>query len=130
MSEPCYHCGLPVPAGLDLSVRIGGQERAMCCPGCQAVAEAIVSGGLEDYYRHRNMLPDAPAVPEVLRQSAMFDHPAVQKDFVEPAGEYELEAALILEGLSCAACVWLNEQHVAKLPGVTAIHVNYTTRRA
>ena len=104
----------------------------MCCAGCQAVAQAIVDGGLEDYYRHRDAMPESPreAIPEALRDSALFDHPAVQKDFVAPTGAGELEASLVLEGLTCAACVWLNEQHVARLPGVTAIHINYTTRRA
>ena len=112
----------------------------MCCAGCQAVAQAIVDGGLEDYYRHRDALPLPPpgdasispreAIPEALRDSALFDHPAVQKDFVSPVGEGELEAHLVLEGLTCAACVWLNEQHVARLPGVSAVHINYTTRRA
>ena len=128
-----------MPAGMDLRVRVGGEARSMCCAGCQAVAQAIVDGGLEDYYRHRDSLPLSPrgdgaaareAVPEVLRDSALFDHPAVQKDFVSPVGEHEREAHLVLEGLTCAACVWLNEQHVARLPGVTAIHINYTTRRA
>jgi Cu2+-exporting ATPase len=132
MSFTCYHCGLPVPAGLDLRVRVGGEPRAMCCAGCQAVAQAIVDGGLDDYYRHRDALPDSPreAVPEVLQASALFDHPAVQKDFVAPVGEHEREANLLLEGLTCAACVWLNEQHVSRLPGVAAVHINYTTRRA
>ncbi|MDP2133771.1 MAG: cation-translocating P-type ATPase, partial [Sulfuritalea sp.] len=46
------------------------------------------------------------------------------------AGEHEREAALILEGITCAACVWLNESHVRRQPGVTAIDINYTTRRA
>mgnify|MGYP003546437374 CR=1 FL=1 len=32
-------------------------------------------------------------------------------------------------GMTCAACVWLNEQHVGKLPGVTAVDINYATRR-
>lgn len=132
MTTACYHCGLPVPPSLDLRVRIGGEARAMCCAGCQAVAQAIVDGGLADYYRHRDAMPAPPreAMPEALRDSALFDHPAVQKDFVAPAGAGELEAHLVLEGLTCAACVWLNEQHVARLPGVTAIHINYTTRRA
>ena len=132
MSDPCYHCGLPIPHGLDLSVRVGGQARAMCCAGCQAVAQAIVDGGLDDYYRHRDALPSSPreAVPSALQGSGLFDHPAVQKDFVSPVGEHEREAHLVLEGLTCTACVWLNEQHVARLPGVTAIHINYTTRRA
>lgn len=132
MTTACYHCGLPVSPGLDLRVRIGGEMRAMCCAGCQAVAQAIVDGGLADYYRHRDAMPESPreAMPEALRDSALFDHPAVQKDFVAPAGAGELEANLVLEGLTCAACVWLNEQHVARLPGVSAIHINYTTRRA
>jgi len=104
----------------------------MCCAGCQAVAQAIVDSGLDDYYRHRDALPDSPreAIPANLRDSILFDHPAVQKGFVSPVGEHELEAHLVLEGLTCTACVWLNEQHVARLPGVTAIRINYTTRRA
>ncbi|HEU6455170.1 MAG TPA: heavy metal translocating P-type ATPase metal-binding domain-containing protein, partial [Roseateles sp.] len=140
MSQACYHCGLPVPAGLDLRVRIRGEAQAMCCPGCQAVAQAIVDGGLDDYYRHRDAMPLSPRaenpaagrenLPQILRESALFDHPAVQKDFVTPVGAYEREANLVLEGLTCAACVWLNEQHVARLPGVTGININYTTRRA
>ena len=49
---PCYHCGLPVPAGSRYRTTVLGELREMCCPGCQAVAEAIVSGGLESYYLH------------------------------------------------------------------------------
>jgi Cu2+-exporting ATPase len=58
----------------------------------------------------------------------------VQKNFVRradgPAGEHEQEAALILEGITCAACVWLNEAHVRRQPGVTRVDINYATRRA
>ena len=38
----CYHCGLPIPPALALTVAIGGEARAVCCVGCQAVAQAIV----------------------------------------------------------------------------------------
>jgi Cu2+-exporting ATPase len=135
-SEPCYHCGLPIPTGLDLAVEIGGQRRQMCCAGCQAVALAIVANGLADYYRHRDAMPESPreALPQIVADFALFDHPDVQKNFVRraegPAGEHEQEAALILEGITCAACVWLNESHVRRQPGVTSIDINYTTRRA
>ena len=40
------------------------------------------------------------------------------------------EATLLLEGITCAACVWLNEQQLARTPGVLAIEINYTTHRA
>jgi Cu2+-exporting ATPase len=135
-NQPCYHCGLPIPAEVDLSVEIGGQRREMCCAGCQAVAQAIVANGLADYYRHRDALPESPreALPQIVADFAQFDHPDVQKNFVRraegAAGEHEQEAALILEGITCAACVWLNESHVRRQPGVTSIDINYTTRRA
>ena len=132
----CYHCGLSIPPGVDFPVEIDRIRREMCCAGCQAVAQAIVDNGLADYYRHRDAMPESPreALPQVLADFGLFDHPDVQKTFVRRAegvaGEHEQEAALILEGITCAACVWLNESHVRRQPGVTAIDINYTTRRA
>jgi len=128
----CFHCGLPVPRGVDFTVEIHGARRPMCCKGCEAVAQAIVNGGLADYYKYRT----APAptardvVPEFLRQTAVYDHPDVQKSFVRAEDGHVREAALILEGITCAACMWLNERHLARLPGVLAVHINYATHRA
>lgn len=104
----------------------------MCCYGCQAVAQSIVDNGLGDYYRSRDALPESQreAMPQILDQLALFDHADFQKSFVKELGEGEREASLLLEGITCSACIWLNEQHVGKLPGVTAVDINYTTRRA
>ncbi|MDR0701926.1 MAG: cadmium-translocating P-type ATPase [Azoarcus sp.] len=132
-TEPaCYHCGLPVPSGTDYRVVVEGVERRMCCAGCEAVAQAIVGNGLSGYYRHRDAMPEkrAEAMPDELRDLGLFDHPEFQQGFVRPVGEHEREASLILEGITCAACVWLNEQHVARQPGVSAVQINYATRRA
>jgi len=128
----CYHCGLPVPAGADFQVAIDGQSLSMCCAGCQAVAQAIVANGLADYYRHRDALPESPreALPTALQDAGLFDHPEVQKNFVQSLDENQREAALILEGITCAACVWLNEQHLARQSGVIGVDINYATRRA
>ena len=128
----CFHCGLPVPAGLNLQATIFGQSHAMCCSGCQSVATSIVENGLEDYYKHRTELPKTAEdlVPDVLRQLALYDHPEVQKSFVlECEGDYK-EASLILEGITCAACVWLNERHLTQLSGVRSVNVNYGSERA
>ncbi|HQR03453.1 MAG: cadmium-translocating P-type ATPase [Proteobacteria bacterium] len=128
----CYHCGLPVPSGTHFAVDIRGSARTMCCAGCEAIAGAIVANGLDDYYRHRDALPESPreAIPQALQDLGVFDHPSVQQGFVHPVGEHEREATLILEGITCAACVWLNESHLARQPGVRAVDVNYATRRA
>ncbi len=130
--QSCFHCGLPVPPGSAYGVHIDGQERAMCCRGCQAVAQAIVDGGLTDFYRYRTeqSRTGAGLVPEELRELELFDRPELQQSFVRTEAENVREAALILEGIVCAACVWLNERHVGTLPGVLEFTVNYSTHRA
>jgi Cu2+-exporting ATPase len=128
----CFHCGLPVPADFDVRVAILGAERPMCCHGCQAVAQAIVAGGLERFYEHRTTVSQRPEdlVPEQLRRLELYDQPRLQEGFVEVDERHLKTAALILEGITCAACVWLSERHVRTLPGVVEFHVNYSTHRA
>lgn len=130
--ERCYHCGQIIPSGVDLSVVFDAQARSMCCIGCQAVAQAIVDNGLDDYYRNRDALPETAreAVPAILDGLKLYDHADFQKSFVRVLGENEREASLIIEGITCAACIWLNERHVAQLPGVTGVEINFATRRA
>ncbi|MBZ0106476.1 MAG: cadmium-translocating P-type ATPase [Sulfuricella denitrificans] len=134
--QECFHCGQPIPHNTCYPVEIEHISREMCCRGCQAVAQAIVDGGLADYYRHRTaksgtaVLDAADVVPEWLRQATLYDLPEVQHSFVrQEAGEIR-EASLILEGIVCAACVWLNEHHISSLPGVLSVEVNYSTHRA
>jgi Cu2+-exporting ATPase len=130
--KTCYHCALPVPVGAHYSVIIEGESHEMCCRGCQAVAQTIVDNGLTDYYRHRTALPGVghEVVPEELQKLALYDHPGIQKSFVRLEGEHVKEASLILEGITCAACIWLNERHLKQLPGVLQVQVNYATHRA
>ena len=103
----CFHCGLPVPPGTHYAVVIDSQRQPMCCHGCEAVAEAIVAAGLTDFYRHRTA-PSRRAedlIPEPLRGLELYDRPDLQKSFVRAESEHVREAALILEGIVCAACV-------------------------
>ena len=60
----------------------------------------------------------------------MYDLPEIQESFVRVEAENIREAALILENIVCAACIWLNERHIAGLPGVLSVEINYATRRA
>ncbi|MDD2048151.1 heavy metal translocating P-type ATPase [Pseudomonas putida] len=127
---PCYHCALPVPAGSHFTAVVLGQDRLFCCPGCQAVAEAIVAGNLESYYQHRS---EASANPDALPQQlvdelALYDRADVQKPFVRHNGELA-ETTLLIEGISCAACGWLIEKHLRNLPGVAEARLNLSNHR-
>lgn len=127
---PCFHCGLPVPAGSRFHAQVLGATRELCCPGCQAVAEAIVAGGLEHYYTHRS---DTAANPQNLPQAlpdelALYDRAEVQAPFVQHQGELS-ETCLLIEGISCAACGWLIEKHLRGLTGVAEAHLNLSNHR-
>ena len=130
--DACFHCGLPLPPGLDLNLTIDGAERPLCCHGCLAVAQAIIASGHENFYRVRTEV--APTgqelVPEFLRESEIFDTPEIQNQYVRQLDSESREVSLILEGITCAACIWLNEQTIAALPGVEQVRVNYATQRA
>lgn len=130
--EACFHCGLPVPPGSTFHSHVLGEDRPMCCPGCQAVADAIVENGMEDYYRHRTEPGVRPAdnISRMLEELSVFDRPEMQKSFVANRAGDTREASLILEGIVCSACVWLTERHVRQLPGVISFSVNFSTHRA
>jgi len=126
----CYHCALPVPSGSRFTAVVLGQAREFCCPGCQAVAEAIVAGGLESYYQHRS---EASANPEALPvqltdELALYDRADVQQPFVRHEGDLA-ETTLLMEGISCAACGWLIEKHLRTLPGVAEARLNLSNHR-
>ncbi|MNO66940.1 putative copper-importing P-type ATPase A [compost metagenome] len=127
---PCYHCALPVPPGSRFTAQVLGESREFCCPGCLAVAEAIVAGGLEGYYRHRSEASVNPdALPAQLSDElALFDRPEVQQPFVQHEGELA-ETTLLMEGISCAACGWLIEKHLRKLPAVAEAGLNLSNHR-
>ncbi|WP_199052722.1 heavy metal translocating P-type ATPase [Aquitalea sp. ASV15] len=132
MTDHCFHCGLPVPENVDFPVRYREKTEATCCAGCQAVAQTIIDSGLSDYYAHRTQgARQGEVLPaDILQQIQLYDSEELQKSFVHVTSGQTREAALMLEGITCAACVWLNEQHIRQLPGVLAVDINYTSHRA
>lgn len=127
----CFHCGLPLDATV-YPVVLDGIGRSTCCRGCQAVAQTIVDNGLGAYYRNRTALSPTARNAGLPAELAVYDLPEVQRAFVRevPAEAHEKEASLLIDGVTCAACVWLIEQRLSRLQGVSAVSLNYATRRA
>jgi Cu2+-exporting ATPase len=102
----------------------------MCCPGCQAVAMAIVDGGLDNFYQFRTSTSERPAsVDADQNRWAIYDLHEVQTEFVIPFEGSIKQANLLLEGISCAACSWLIETHLKQNPAVKSVTVNLGTHR-
>jgi Cu2+-exporting ATPase len=124
--EPCWHCGLPAEAGI--SATVGGALRHFCCHGCRAVCEAIHAARLEGFYRRApegQVLGPPPEPPKDLK---LYDLDEVQQEVVSGSAE-ACEVNLLVEGIHCAACVWLIEQGLAQVDGVREARVNLTGRR-
>ncbi|MGY8869451.1 MAG: heavy metal translocating P-type ATPase [Pseudomonadales bacterium] len=133
----CFHCGQDVPKGVQFTANIKGTEQPMCCPGCKAVAETIVSSGLEHYYKYRQgdsmFTPDLSGteLPSTVQDELkLYDNASIQQNFVVSLEDDIKEATLVIEGITCAACVWLLEHHLVKQAGIEQASVNLTNHRA
>ncbi|GGC74086.1 heavy metal translocating P-type ATPase [Marinobacter halophilus] len=127
----CFHCGEPADGNPPIILELDGTDRHFCCQGCKAVCETIRSEGLTGFYDFRT----EPAItPRQLTRSELsrikeLDHPLVQQSFVAPVKGGQ-EAQLLIGGITCAACIWLLENHLKRQPGVISFSVNHTTQRA
>jgi len=128
-AKSCFHCAQPVTDPGRYRVKVDGCWQPVCCPGCEAVAAAILGYGLQGYYEQRTS-PAATADAGKTEDFRIYDDPEVQRGFVHTAATGECDAALMLEGVRCTACVWLNQSVLGRLPGVLAVGINATTHRA
>jgi Cu2+-exporting ATPase len=114
-----------VPAGADFRIEINGADREMCCPGCRAVAALIADSGMSRFYEQRTAYNERPA-PDAVDSSefALYDEAALADTFSDRLDDGSTRARLLLGGMTCAACTWLVEQSLRRLPGVVTANVN------
>jgi len=92
--------------------------------GCRAAYDLVRECGLEGYYRRRVIDPkQRPLIPD--EDPAPIDYEAYVR--AEDDGARSLN--MMVDGLHCAACVWLIESVLSRQPGVVSARVNMTTRR-
>ncbi|MCB5226890.1 cadmium-translocating P-type ATPase [Alishewanella sp. 16-MA] len=127
----CFHCHETVHTGDRFTLNVDGQEHYFCCAGCQAVADTIFSNGLADYYRFRTAAATKiDALPlELSAELSQFDNEAVLADISQQHNELT-DIELSISGMSCAACAWLIEKQLRKLPQLHSVSINASTQRA
>ncbi len=141
----CYHCGLSFESERGFSLLEGETERLFCCAGCQGAYRLIHDSGLEAFYQQRQPstagasgveegTPATIAEEPDADRLALFESETLQKRFVREVegadGRVLKEVNLLLAGIHCAACVWLNEQMLERMEGVERARVNFSTHRA
>ena len=112
VAAACAHCGAPIADGGDF-----------CCSGCAAAYAFIRELGLERYYASSTIGPAA-------RRPRPSDEPTTDAALSAVASaDGTVALALLVDGLHCAACVWLIEQALQRDPAVISARVNLTSRR-
>ncbi len=124
----CFHCGLPVAPEADYRARLDGAERRFCCFGCQSVCCAIFEAGLQGYYQRTPEGTLLGPPPEPPKDIEIYDLDEVQQEFVTCSGDVR-DIHLLVEGIHCAACVWLIERGLQRVPGVLSANVNLAAKR-
>ena len=129
IDAPCAHCGLPV--GRRPSRTAAGEP--CCCTGCAVVRDALASAGFGDTFdRLRTLAPSTrpgrPASPEALAL-AELDRPAYVQAATRPVAGGLRQADLFVDGVHCAACVWLVERLPFEVDGVAEARLDLARAR-
>lgn len=123
----CFHCGDPLPKQ-PFFTAILGEQRAMCCMGCQLASQSIVECGLEQYYLDRSEINRTASLPDALYQLQAYDHDEIKSQFIYREDGSSV-AEFSMSNLRCVACSWLIETRLYRLEGLQVCQVNLTNQR-
>lgn len=127
----CSHCNIK----FDESVMIKEVEhsqsitRYFCCSGCQGVFHLLQDQGLGSFYDKSKDI-ELSIQNQNLENSSSFDSQSFYDKFVKINSDGFYEVSLVIEGIHCSACVWLNEKVLHKTDGVIEANINFTNNKA
>jgi len=126
----CFHCGLAAKGSTACYGDVDGHEHLFCCAGCVSVCQVIHEAGLDGFYRRlkkrENTIAPPPNAPADIDQ---YDLQEVQQECVETLADGSHKAKLMVEGIHCAACIWLIEKALHGLKGIQKAEVNLAHHR-
>jgi len=121
----CTHCNLTFSE----DIMIKENDLFFCCKGCQGVYHLLNSEGLGNFY---DKLGDTKLQPAQQEKNDLekFDLEGFKNKYIKVDEDGLYEIHLIIEGIHCSACVWLNEKVLHKTEGVLEASINYTNNKA
>ena len=112
MINKCLHCGLPSPI-----------NQKFCCNGCNAAYSIINNLGLGNYYKSRFIKTGERSNKPEENNFINIEEFAILSD----NNSYSVN--LMVEGLHCAACIWLIESVLKKQENIIKARINMGNRR-
>ena len=123
----CKHCA----GHFEAEAVIDANGNEFCCNGCKNVYAYLKSQGLSEFYSklkkgEQNLAK--PSSKHFDKQSAgsMFSK-LLRRDENSP---FICELEVLISGIHCPACIWLNEKALSNLEGVLELNISATTSKA
>ncbi|VAY88493.1 Lead, cadmium, zinc and mercury transporting ATPase; Copper-translocating P-type ATPase [hydrothermal vent metagenome] len=100
-----------------------------CSKKCMQIFNTLQSQGLSSFY-HKvgNVSISAPL--EESTNLEQYDNLAFEEEFITKNQDGYFESNFFIEGITCSACVWLNESILFKQDGIIDVNVNMTNKTA
>lgn len=114
----CEHCKL----NFKKSQMIEFKGKFFCCKGCQSVWEILHESGLDEFYERLGNKALKPVNLESFNKN--------YEEFITKTKEGFSEIYLMIHGIECAACVWLNEKILTKQDGILELDINHLSHKA
>ncbi len=129
MKKTCSHCHLEYDENALFSVNIDGKDELFCCKGCEGVFRILSDAKLSLFYEK---LGDSTLTPpkDVANDLGKFDSSVFIDKYTKKIDESCSEISLILDGIHCIACVWLNQKILNGTDGILKVDINYTNNKA
>jgi P-type Cu+ transporter len=127
---PCTHCNLHFDESAMITETQGDQTLYFCCKGCQGVYHLLHSEGLDLFYKKVGSTPLHPASPHTDDDLEKFDLEGFRNRYIKTSEDGLQEISLIIEGIHCSACVWLNEKVLHRTDGIIEASINYSNNKA
>jgi len=124
----CDHCQLVFKEDVLIHEIIDDKDRYFCCKGCEGVYHLLHSEGLDSFYEKIGDTKLDPAKERAL-DLEKFDLEGFAKKYIKDRDGFN-EISLIIEGIHCSACVWLNEKVLHNSDGILEAEINYTNHKA
>ena len=125
----CTHCNLEFDEEVMIREKEGDKQLYFCCKGCQGVYHLLNEEGLGTFYDKLGDTQLQPAT-QVSEDLEKFDLEGFKNKYIKTHEDGLQEINLIIEGIHCSACVWLNEKVLHKTDGIIEASINYTNNKA
>lgn len=123
----CKHCAGHFEG--EAVIDANGDE--FCCNGCKNVYAYLKSQGFSEFYSklkkgEQNLAKPSSKHFDKQSASSMFSK-LLRRDENSP---FICELEVLISGIHCPACIWLNEKALSNLEGVLELNISATTSKA